>query len=623
MRDFGAMRGAPWTVGDILRRMLLSWLTAVLVQYLSLRAELRGLEGLEGLAAQSVLLLLGMAAFLFVLLSLLARRFETLRLERWAIFVVFGILMITSLRASFAPRYLLACLMVLGVLGVYAWRGWCGTEKAVRQAGDRGRGGRIWTAVFATALFIFVSFWTVYRVLTYRAPTFDFGIFSQMFHQMRTTGLPVTTVERDGPLSHFAVHVSPIYYLLLPFYCIYPKPVTLQVLQAAVLASAVIPLWRLCRRHGFSAGVSAGVCLLLLLYPAYSGGTSYDIHENVFLTPLILWMFDGIDREKRWEALLCGGLTLLVKEDAAVYVAVVALWLILRAWLRGCNRWGLVTGGVLLAGALAWFLLVTAYLSRYGDGVMTNRYQNFMYGGSGSLFSVILAVLLSPMKVIYECVDREKLSFLVLTMLPLLGMPLWTRKYERYILLIPYVLVNLMSDYPYQHSVFFQYTYGSIACLIYMTVVNLEDIMASWEPNRALFRYIPLGLAIAISGSCFASVVVPKATGYFDLYQNNREEYIQIGEFLSQIPEDATVTATTFYTVPLSQRAVLYDVRYCSREHLLSTEYVVLDVNHTSSYTLYEENGEDGYQNLVKFLEKNGYTKLDAWEDRLEIYQKK
>ena len=133
------------------------------------------------------------------------------------------------------------------------------------------------------------------------------------------------------------------------------------------------------------------------------------------------------------------------------------------------------------------------------------------------------------MKVIYECVDREKLSFLVLTMLPLLGMPLWTRKYERYILLIPYVLVNLMSDYPYQHSVFFQYTYGSIACLIYMTVVNLEDIMASWEPNRALFRYIPLGLAIAISGSCFASVVVPKATGYFDLYQNNREEYIQIG----------------------------------------------------------------------------------------------
>ena len=139
MRDFGAMRGAPWTVGDILRRMLLSWLTAVLVQYLSLRAELRGLEGLEGLAAQSVLLLLGMAAFLFVLLSLLARRFETLRLERWAIFVVFGILMITSLRASFAPRYLLACLMVLGVLGVYAVAG----VEPRRRSGGRETGAEV------------------------------------------------------------------------------------------------------------------------------------------------------------------------------------------------------------------------------------------------------------------------------------------------------------------------------------------------------------------------------------------------------------------------------------------------------------------------------------------------
>lgn len=54
-------------------------------------------------------------------------------------------------------------------------------------------------------------------------------------------------------------------------------------------------------------------------------------------------------------------------------------------------------------------------------------------------------------------------------------------------------------------------------------------------------------------------------------------EYAQIGEFLSQIPEDAPVAATTFYTTPLSQREVLYDVRYCSQEHLLSTQYVVLD----------------------------------------------
>ena len=82
---------------------------------------------------------------------------------------------------------------------------------------------------------------------------------------------------------------------------------------------------------------------------------------------------------------------------------------------------------------------------------------------------------------------------------------------------------------------------------------------------------------MVIAGSCFASRVAPVAAAYSKQYWNHRAEYAQIGEFLSQIPEDAPVAATTFYTTPLSQREVLYDVRYCSQEHLLSTQYVVLD----------------------------------------------
>lgn len=621
MRNCKATQRALWTVGDVWRRMLLSWLTAVLVQYLSLPPASRSLEGLEGLAAQSVWLLLGLTASAFALLALLAGRFDTIQLERWAMFGVFGILVVVSLQASFSPGYLLGCLVILAILGVYAWRGWCRTEAAAAPAEGGGRAGRILTAGFALAFFAFVSLWTGYRVLSYGAPTYDFGIFSQMFHQMRTTGLPVTTVERDGALSHFAVHISPIYYLLLPFYWICPRPVTLQVLQAAVLASAVIPLWKLCRRHGLPSLASAGMCLLLLLLPAYAGGASYDIHENAFLTPLLLWMFDGIDREKRWVALLAGGLTLLVKEDAAVYVAIVALWLILRAWLRGHSRWELTTGGMLLAGALVWFFLVTAYLERYGDGVMTYRYQNFLYRGSGSLFTVILAVLMSPMKLIYECMDPEKLPFLALTLLPLLGMPLWTRKYERYVLLIPYILVNLMSDYPYQHNVFFQYTYGSTACLMYLTVVNLADLVHR-TPGRAMTRYAPLGLAVIVAGSCFASKVAPVAASYSKQYWNHRTEYAQIGEFLSQIPEDVPVAATTFYTTALSQREVLYDVRYCSQEHLLSAQYVVLDTEDSRSYTSFETDGANGYQNLVQLLESHGYIPIDTWKEKLVIYQK-
>ena len=75
-----------------------------------------------------------------------------------------------------------------------------------------------------TALWLaFVIGGTVCRYLLNWSSTFDFGIFSQMYYYMKETFLPLTTCERDGLLSHFAVHMSPAYYLFLPIYWLFPK----------------------------------------------------------------------------------------------------------------------------------------------------------------------------------------------------------------------------------------------------------------------------------------------------------------------------------------------------------------------------------------------------------------
>ena len=112
-------------------------------------------------------------------------------------------------------------------------------------------------------------------------------------------------------LSHFAVHVSPSYYVLLPFYCIVPHPGTLQVMQAVVIASAVIPMWLIGKRHGLHPLLRTLLCLVLLLLPTTAGGASYDIHENCFLLPLILWLMYAFDRRSILLTLLFAVLTLL------------------------------------------------------------------------------------------------------------------------------------------------------------------------------------------------------------------------------------------------------------------------------------------------------------------------
>lgn len=606
-------------VPSLIRHIFLSWILAVFIEYLILPEELRDLSNTNGLVHMSFLRVVGITCGTAVVLTGIARFVNITIAERWGIVITFAAFTFAALQAAPTYPFLGVCNLVMVILVVFSIYGWSEAPETVIHP-QRSAKNCLWvTAALSAAFFLFVSAWTVGRVYSFSTPTYDFGIFCQMFYNMKETGLPLTTLERDGLLSHFAVHVSPIYYLMLPFYSLVPTPATLQVLQAAVITSAVIPLWKIGTHHGLTGPQKMLVCGILLLYPAYSGGTSYDIHENCFLTPLILWLFYGIDRRNAPLTAAAAVLTLMVKEDAAVYVAVAALWLIVRTILRfqKSEQYDLITGIVMLAGSLVCFFAVTGYLSESGDGVMTYRYQNFLYDGSSSLITVVKSVILNPMKAVYECVDPDKLPFIGLTLLPLLGLPLLTRRYERYLLLIPYILVNLMSDYRYQHDIFFQYTFGSTACLFYMVVVNLADLNLPWQ------RILLLVMAAIVSSVCFAKIIIPVAKPYPVQAIQYYDHYQKIRDALDTIPDGASVTASTFYTTHLSQRDTLYDIRYCSQEHLLKTEYVVLKPSASSDYKKYAAGGEEnGFDNFVKLLAESGYTEYNVLENTLMIYHR-
>ncbi len=609
---------------DKVRHLALGWLIAVFIEYLLLPENLRNLEGLDGLAKMSFLRVLWMTCGIAVFLAGISRIAKIKTAERWGIVVCFAGLAAASLRASSGGMFPGALAAILVFLVIYAVRGWNSSREPSVQA-KRSHRAFVWiTAGLTVAFFLFVCAWTIGRVYSFSSPTFDFGIFSQMFYYMKKCGLPMTTVERDGLLSHFAVHVSPAYYFMLPLYLIFPTPATLQAAQAAVLASAVIPLWKIGRHHGLTGVQRMLVCAALLLLPAYSGGTGYDIHENCFLTPWLLWLFYGIDTKNKRITALFAVLVLMVKEDAAVYVAVIGLWLIVTAVLpfsdresREQNREMLLTGIALFLGSAAVFAVVTGYLAGSGDGLMTNRYNNLLYDGASPLFAIVKAILLFPMKIIYECADPNKREFLLLTWIPILGLPLMTRHYERFLLLIPYLLVNLIPDYSYQHDILFQYTFGSNACLMYLTVRNMAEWKAEWK------RTVCLAAAAAVCAGFFGSVVVPKAIRYPIRAGENWAYYEEIRNVLDQIPKEAPVTATTFYTAHLSQRDILYDVQYCSREHLLEMEYVVLSVSSVNPYKKYATGGKDnGYENLVALLEEEGYEVFQSIPSVLVIYRK-
>ena len=403
---------------------------------------------------------------------------------------------------------------------------------------------------------------TVLRYVNYSAPGFDFGIWAQMFHNMKTTLEPVTTVERNMTLSHFAVHFSPIYYLYLPFYFFFPYPVTLQVLQVITVASGIIPVYLLCKKFGLSKSATACFGIIFALFPTVATGCYYDLHENCFLIPLILWLFYAIEKDDIKGIIILSLLTMLVKEDAAVYVACIGLFTIF-----GKRKY--IKGTVMTVSAVVYFLVVTMLMQKYGLGVMTYRYSNFMVDGAGSLMDVIRNFVTNPAYAIAECFGSEKYPFLLYMFAPLGALPVATKKVSRFILLLPMLIINLATDYQYQYSIFFQYVFGVTAILFYLAISNYAVV---GEKSR---RFM---CSFAI---CAAFIIMPVASfsksWYISSYSDGKAQIEVLNDAMKSIPSGASVGATTFFVPHLANRTELYEYPYKFDKSPLP-DYLVIDL---------------------------------------------
>lgn len=426
--------------------------------------------------------------------------------------------------------------------------------------------------ILMTALTVFVGWVCCLYYQNHWTSCYDFGLFSQMFHYMKETGMPLVTCERDTLLTHFAVHFSPIYYLLLPIYIILPDPRTLLVMQVLIVASGAIPLILICKNHKLNNLTCCAFTVIYTLYPCFAGGCFTYIHENNFLAPLVLWLICFCEKEKTVFMFVFAVLLLLVKEDAAVYTSVIALYFTLT-----CKK--KKTCICILLLSVVYFVIVTHILAAYGDGVMTYRYKNFIYDDSRSLMTIISAVIKNPIYVLEQCFDEDKLIFILKMMLPLGFLPFITKEPRRLILFIPFILINLMSNYKWQADTGFQYNFGSGSLLLYLAVINYSELK---NPKLLLS-------SVCSSAIIFCSLYHGRLD-YFKAYRDAAESRQIIDEALSVIPDNATVIASTFMLPNLSQRDEVYELEHTN--HIC--EYYVLDLRYeTEEFKLKDYLGDE------------------------------
>lgn len=267
---------------------------------------------------------------------------------------------------------------------------------AVAVAAPAKPGKNRWAGPWAVAagLFLVYAVLSVGRFRRMEWASWDLGIFEQAIRAYAHLREPVADLKGPGA-NILGDHFSPIIALVAPVYRVFPGPVTLLVVQAALFALSAVPVTRAAGRFlGRARGIAVGVAYGLSW--GIQRAVEFDFHEIAFAVPLLAFSLEAL-LSRRWRAALLWGLPLvLVKEDLGFTLAALAVVVAWRA--RSTDRRAAWTALGVAAGATVFAVLVfTVFIPAFataGYGYWDKIQGAGPLDGIGTKLTTLLWVLL-------------------------------------------------------------------------------------------------------------------------------------------------------------------------------------------------------------------------------------
>ncbi len=462
--------------------------------------------------------------------------------------------------------------------------------------------------VAAIAMTIYIAVCSICHHYMFMTGAVDFGLFVQSFHSLADNLTAVNSCERDVLMSHFNIHSSYIFYLFVPVFKIFPYAETLLVLQAIFAMGGIVPLMLILKNRNFKGLAMLGIGLAYVFSICLIAPCFYDFHENAFLPTLLMWTLWAVDTKKSIPFYILSVLVCLVKEDAPLFIICIGLYAFFEQ--KGSKKRfdGLIMA--FLSGA--YMLFITNWLTENGDGQnMTYwRFGHLMIENNEGMVDVLLNSLKNPGYLFSTLATEATLPFLVQVMLPLLFMPFFTKKIHRFLLMVPFIVTNLVvgAYYQYAGQIGYQYIFGPATLLIFMTVINIDDMSENTRRN------IPI--LVFASSFVFYAGIESYNTFYYEYYTENKAFYEKSEETLQSIPENAVIGGDSVLISHLCDRKEVYifDKNDMNAEKTAILEpdrydFIVLRIN------------SDVYKQAAPLLEKEGYTLWKQAGTHLAIYK--
>jgi uncharacterized membrane protein len=210
----------------------------------------------------------------------------------------------------------------------------------------------------------------------YGAPGYDMGIFDQGVWLLSRFHAPyVTVMGRDL----FGDHTSFILLLAVPLYWVWPEAQTLLVLQTCLIAAAAIPIYLLGRKLLDSTALATALAAAYLLNPALQQGNLEQFHPEAFLVLFVALAIYAAFEAKPVLLAVSVIACLLVKEDAALLMVPLGVWI----YFRRSRTWG----AVIIGTSIGWAFFATQVLIRQLLGTSSFYTNRIPFGGVRGLLA--------------------------------------------------------------------------------------------------------------------------------------------------------------------------------------------------------------------------------------------
>lgn len=385
------------------------------------------------------------------------------------------------------------------------------------------------------------------RYSNFRAAGVDIAIFDQVLWLLSRFKGTTSTIRG---MNLFGDHFAPVLFLLVPLYWIKGNVTALLLVQTAALALGALPLYLVARDRLQSRWVALAVAGAYLAYPALQHMNLFDFHPEVLALCFLLFAILALERRRfAWLYVLCLG-AVICKEDMALAVLVLGL-LVYFKYDRRAGR--IITAGAALYFLVAVFLLIP----RLGP-------EGFQYSGRLKAFGntpleAARNFVLHPKHTLDVLATRQNLRYFFSLLVPVAFLCLLSPVFL--LPALPAFLINLISDFPGQHTIFFQYTAAIIPFVFVALIFGLRKVR-NWSEGAFRQRFVMGALAFVLAASALAGAFYlgpsPLAETW-TLAKYRSDDHIEvIRDGLSVIPAEARVSAQVYLLPHLSEREKIY-----------------------------------------------------------------